>query len=82
MTKLKERLKRALGPLTEEERTKIHEHEVVREEQIFAKLYSEQKAPPTQHHRSFNSIPKFYFALPKEHEIIKVSFGDWFSKVQ
>lgn len=64
-------MKRALGPLTEGERSKIHEHEVAREEEIFAKLYCERKAPPSEHHRSFNSIPKFYFALPKEHEIIK-----------
>ena len=73
---LKERLKKALNNKTEAELLAAHQLEVRREEKIFSELYKNNqiKNGNVETHQSYNAIPKFYFALPKDNETIKVNF--------
>ena len=73
---LKARLKKALNNIPAEELNEIHRLEVDKEEKIFAELFAENQIRNgnVQTHQSYNAIPKFYFALPKENETIKVLF--------
>jgi len=68
---LKERLKNALGNRTAEELAQIKQDEKKREQEIFNEIIQRQNVENGKTHKSFNMIPKFYFALPKENEVIK-----------
>lgn len=70
---LKERLKKALGNRTAEELAQIKLSEIKREQEIFKEITQISNIKDGKTHKSFNTIPKFYFALPKENEVIKVS---------
>ena len=71
---LKERLKKALNNRTEQQLVEAHRFEVEREEELFSQLYLDNKVKngTVETHKSYSTIPKFYFALPKENETIKV----------
>ena len=68
---LKEKLKLSLGNRTKIELNEIHNSELKREEEIFSRLYNSENKENA--HNSYNAIPKFYFALPKENETMKVN---------
>lgn len=75
---LQERLKNALGNRTAGELAQIKQDEKKREQEIFNEIIQRQNVENGKNHNSFNMIPKFYFALPKENEVIKVHSSETF----
>jgi len=70
---LKEKLKLALGDKTKEELELIKEQEIKNEEKYYRKMYTDESKTK---HSSFQTIPSFYRALPKENELIKLKLRE------